>query len=149
MEAENFDEELKFTTINQTWFKFLALVSFLCALFVNAALLWLIVCRPNRLPLTDEQIKKDALLDEHMQRKKKHCRKRKRLDFCRRLRYLIFGRLKVQSPHFSSSDSSESSTTSTPAITTKSNRIDTIHHVKEKKNKLDNKNTKSKMKSHQ
>jgi hypothetical protein len=97
IDIDNLDQ-LKFTTINQTWFKFLAFVSFVCALLVNAALIWLIVCRPNRLPKTDEEIKKIAIMAENSKRKRKLCKKRKQMNFKTRLKYLLFGKLKVRSP---------------------------------------------------
>lgn len=92
---------------NQTWFKLLALISFTSALFVCAALIWLIVCRPSRLPVTDSQIKRDALTSERARRRRRSCWSREKTKFRRRLRYLIFGKVKIQSPKFTSSSDPE------------------------------------------
>ncbi len=43
--AENLEERIILTSVNQAWFKFLALITFICTLVVYAALIWLIVCR--------------------------------------------------------------------------------------------------------
>ena len=43
--AENLEERIILTSVNQAWFKFLALITFICNLVVYAALIWLIVCR--------------------------------------------------------------------------------------------------------
>lgn len=127
-ETENFEQNLKFTTVNQTWFKFLALVSFLCALFVYAALIWLIVCRPNRLPKTDEQIKKEALEKEKIRKKRKHCSNRRRNKLKQRLKYVILGNLKVKSPSYLSEGSSTNEYTS-------SQQYLKVENEKEKKSK--------------
>lgn len=100
-------EQLKLTTINQTWFKLLAIISFLCALIVYAALIWLIVCRPNRLPKTDEEIKKEGLISYRRRKKLKQCNRRDHVDFKRRLKYLLFGRMRVRSPSFASYSSDD------------------------------------------
>lgn len=92
---------------NQTVFKLLALISFTSALFVCAALIWLIVCRQSRLPVTDSQIKRDALTIEHARRRERNCWSREKTKFRRRLRYLIFGKVKIQSPKFTSSSDPE------------------------------------------
>ena len=99
--------QLKLTTINQTWFKLLAIISLLCALIVYAALIWLIVCRPNRLPKTDKEIKKEALVSDRRRMKLKQCNRRDHVDFKRRLKYLLFGRMRVRSPSFASYSSDD------------------------------------------
>ena len=132
IDSEKIDQEqLKLTTINQTWFKFLALVSLACALFVCASLVWLIVCRPNRLPQTDQQIKRDAIEREQVRKRKRHCQRHEQDDFRRRLRYLLFGKLKVRSPSFSSQ-----STQPEPGVTKKDV---SVRNVNEKKKQKDSK----------
>jgi hypothetical protein len=85
---ENLEERLIFTSVNQNWFKFLAFISFVCALIVYAALIWLLVCRSRRLRKTDEQIKREAKIRY----------KTGTLDFTDKLRYLFLGNLNVKSP---------------------------------------------------
>ena len=85
---ENLEERLIFTSVYQNWFKFLAFISFVCALIVYAALIWLLVCRSRRLRKTDEQIKREAKIRY----------KTGTLDFTDKLRYLFLGNLNVKSP---------------------------------------------------
>jgi hypothetical protein len=92
------EERFSLTTVNQTWFKFLALISFLCAVFVNAALIWLLVCRTQRLQPTDEQLKKTAALNKHFFDQKHASNRRKRIDLKKKLKYLFLGTLNVRSP---------------------------------------------------
>jgi hypothetical protein len=92
------EEQFSFITANQKWFKFLAFVSFFCALFINAALVWLLCCRANRLPQTDMQLKQDAAFKRYVKKKRRSCSQKKRLNFKKKLKYLIFGNLKVKSP---------------------------------------------------
>ena len=92
------EEQFSFITANQKWFKFLAFVSFFCALFINAALVWLLCCRANRLPKTDIQLKQDAAFKKYIKKKRRSCSQKKRLNFRKKLKYLIFGNLKVKSP---------------------------------------------------
>lgn len=107
---QNFDndDQLILTTTNQKWFKLLAFISFCCALFVNAALIWLLVCRANRLPKTDEQIKKDAAFSQHVKQRRDRYFKKKKMNLKRKLRYLIFGNLKIKSPDLSFNESEAS-----------------------------------------
>ena len=98
------DQEVTLTIVNQTWFKILAIVSFSCALFVYAALIWLLVCRANRLPESDESIKKRALFNEHVRTYRRRKFKKKQHSFKRKLRYLIFGNAAVRSPDSSCQD---------------------------------------------
>lgn len=107
-EQETRDDTHTITT-NPIWFKLLGLVSFSCALFVCAALVWLLVCRPARLPRTDSQLKRDALVADTRRRRRKSCWIREKRRFRRRLRYLLFGPLNIRSPPTTSYSSSSSS----------------------------------------
>ncbi len=104
--TSDIDQQLTLTSINQTWFKFLAVVCFLCAVFVNAALVWLLVCRAQRLAPTDEQIKQSAAYREHTKQLAEKSCKHKKFTWRRKLRYLVMGNLKVHSPNDSNSGSS-------------------------------------------
>ena len=95
---ESKDEEVKFTTLDQTWFKFLALITFICALITNAAFIWLLVCRPKRLEVTDDEIKKLAILDDQKRNRTKQNQRQKKIDLKKKLKYLILGNLKILSP---------------------------------------------------
>ncbi|CAF1084466.1 unnamed protein product [Brachionus calyciflorus] len=46
---------------NETWFKILAIISFICALIVNSILVWFLICRQSRIQYTDLEIKQEAL----------------------------------------------------------------------------------------
>jgi NADH:ubiquinone oxidoreductase subunit 3 (subunit A) len=85
------DEQLTLTTINQAWFKLLAVICFFCAIFVNAAVIWLLVCRAQRLRPTDYQIKRNAAYSTHKWQRKKECYKRKLVYLLTRLQYVVFG----------------------------------------------------------
>ena len=56
---------------NETWFKILAFISFICACVVNAVLVWFLICRQNRIQYTDTELKEHA---------KKKVKKRKNYD---------------------------------------------------------------------
>ena len=132
------EEQFSLTTSNQKWFKFLAFVAFFCALFVNAALIWLMVCRANRLPQTDEQLKQDAAFRNYIKKKKRTCTKKKRLNMKKKLKYLFFGNLKVKSPSssFYASDSgSDNEVGQLPSVYSKNDKSND-KSKKEKKNLL-------------
>ena len=61
----------------------------------------LLCCRANRLPKTDMQLKQDAAFKKYVKKKKRSCSKHKRLNLKKKLRYLVFGNLKVKSPNSS------------------------------------------------
>ena len=110
MNDENLiEQKFSLATVNQTWFKILAFISFICAVCVNAALIWLVVCRSQRLQLTDEQLKKKAALNRFYAQKISKTDRKKRMNFKRRLKYLFLGSLRVKSPRptikFASSES--------------------------------------------
>lgn len=92
---ENLEEKIILTSVNQTWFKFLAIITILCSVIIYTALIWLLVCRTNRLRPTDEEIKKTHL--EGLQKKDKRKSKLKR-----NIRYLFFGNSRSSSPTTSS-----------------------------------------------
>ena len=99
MNEENLiEQKFSLATVNQTWFKILAFISFICAVLVNAALIWLVVCRRQRLQLTDEQLKKNAALNRFYAQKISKTDRKKRINFKRRLKYLFLGSLRVKSP---------------------------------------------------
>lgn len=124
IEDETRNDTNRFGTTNPIWFKLLGLISFSCALFVCAALVWLLVCRPARLPRTDSQLKRDALVAERRRRRRKSCWIREKRRFRRRLRYLLFGPLNIRSPPSSFSSSSD-----------KQSRLISSCQVNEKENK--------------
>jgi hypothetical protein len=95
------EQQLTFKLTNQGWFKILAFVSFLCFIFTWAVFIWLLVCRANRLPETDESIKEKTFLKEKLKSSRKHKIKKRKLNMKKKLRYLIFGNLKVNSPESS------------------------------------------------
>ncbi|RNA22377.1 hypothetical protein BpHYR1_000294 [Brachionus plicatilis] len=67
---------------SEAWFKLLALISFLCALVVNAILVWLLVCRQSRIRYTDLEIKEAAI-------------KNYKTPFRKRLKRVLFGRKRL------------------------------------------------------
>ena len=78
--AFNSDSGMKEVQLgNEAWFKLLALISFLCALIVNAVLVWLLVCRQSRIRYTDLEIKEAAI-------------KNYKTPFRKRLKKVIFGK---------------------------------------------------------
>ena len=89
---ENLEERLILTTVNQTWFKFLAVISFTCAIIIYVAVVWLLVCRSRRLQQTDDEIKRNCV-----NRLKQNKLKKKKLNLRKKLRYLFIGSLKSPS----------------------------------------------------
>jgi hypothetical protein len=108
-------EVVTFKLVNQSWFKVLAVLSLLCALFIYAALVWLICCRAHRLPETDESIKRTVLVAEKLKRKRKHRKQRNQLDLKKKLRYLLFGNRRLIPPESSCFESDNESSSDAAA----------------------------------
>jgi hypothetical protein len=125
--------------INQTWFKLLALVAFTCALFVCASLVWLLVCRASRLPITDSQIKHEAVCMQLARKRRRSCWRRRQQSFRRRLRYLVFGKMRIHSPpsfsHSSSESESNSSRNFLEQNEMKNTKVNTVKETNKKTNK--------------
>ena len=94
----DYEEQLSIKNQYQAGFKLLAIVSFMCALFVCASFIWLLVCRSHRLPTPDERIKKDAAYGEHTRQKIGTCHKRKRNNLRKKLKNLFFRQLRIRPP---------------------------------------------------
>ena len=104
---ENLEEKLILTSVNQTWFKFLAVITILCSIVVYTALIWLLVCRTNRLRVTDEEIKQNHLLK--LQKKTQ-----RNSRFTKNIKYLLFGQ--TSSPSIIESNYQDMTSNAKPSI---------------------------------
>lgn len=73
----------------ETWFKFLALFTCFCACFIYSILIWFLVCRENRLTLTDQETKELAFRKEMAKIEKEKERKIRMNCLKNRLKYIL------------------------------------------------------------